>query len=286
MISVIILTWNSEHYIERAIRSLNDDVHNMGIDIEILVVDGGSFDRTREILCRLVKEITRLQPILLKRNLGTTISRNIAIRKSHGDYLLFIDADTEILPGALNELLKALRNNPRAGISAPRLFYSNGMVQPSCKRFPNLIIKFCKVSPIPFMQKLGEKCELYPPEIYNRQFKKIIRVDHCISACWLVRREALKDVGLFDEQIFYAPEDVDYCLRMWLHGWEVLYVSIAEVLHYAQRKSRRDLSLALKHIKGLFYYFNKHKYYLNRKYLYYRIKEKSKQYGIQPPIYI
>ena len=237
MISVVILTWNSACYIERCLRSLVADVHNSGIDLELFVVDGGSSDGTLEILSRLAKEIPALRTIQLGKNLGTALSRNIAIRESRGEYILILDSDTEILPGALGTLCKALEGAPRAGIVAPRLLYPDGSVQPSCKRFPTAPLKVCKFAPISLLQRLGEKAELYPPGVYSKDFEEIVRVNHCISACWLVRRRAIDAVGLLDERIFYAPEDVDYCLRMWLAGWEVLYVPSAEVVHHTQRLS-------------------------------------------------
>jgi len=283
MISTVILTWNSARYIERCLRTLTADAHRAGIKLEIFVVDGGSTDGTTEILSQLAKEIPELQIILLGKNLGTTVSRNIAIKKSRGEYVLILDSDTEILPGALGILCQALKEAPRAGIAAPRLLYPDGSVQPPCKRFPTAPLKVCKFMPFSRLQRLGEAAELYPRELYSKDFKEILRVDHCISACWLVRREAIEEVGLLDERIFYAPEDVDYCLRMWLNGWEVLYVPTAEVVHHTQRRSHRSMRMAWVHAKGLFYYFRKHRYWLSRKNLYHRIKEATERYGIEPP---
>lgn len=284
MISAIILTWNSARYIETCVKSLVCEAHRSGIKLELFVVDGGSTDDTLKILSRLKIEIPELQVIPMGKNLGTTISRNIALKQSQGEYVLILDSDTEILPGALKTLHEALETTPRAGIAAPRLVYPDGSVQPSCKRFPTFLLKVYKFAPVSWIQRLGERCELYPPEVYDREFNKTLRVDHCISACWLVRREAIKDVGLLDERIFYAPEDVDYCLRMWLKGWEVIYVPSAKVVHYAQRRSRKSLLMAMIHAKGLFYYFHKHGYWLNRRKVYQKIKTAAKKYGIEPPL--
>lgn len=284
MISAVVLTWNSARYVEKCLRSLALDAYRSGIKFELFVVDGGSSDGTREILQRLEREIPELCVILLGENVGATVSRNIALKKSRGKYMLVLDSDTEILPGALEILYKTLENAPRVGIAAPRLLYPDGSVQASCKRFPTFLLKIFKFTPVPLIQRLGAKLELYPLEIYNRGFKEVLRVDYCISACWLIRREALEDVGLFDEKIFYAPEDVDYCLRMWLNGWEILYVPEAEVVHYTQRQSHKSLKMAWLHAHGLCYYFHKHNYWLNRQKVYQKIKNSSKKYGIQPPL--
>jgi GT2 family glycosyltransferase len=283
LISAVVLTWNSAQYIAKCLRSLAADAREAGMEMEIFVIDGGSTDGTLEILSQLVTEISSLRIIPLGKNLGTTASRNIAIQESQGQYILILDSDTEILPGALEALSKALESAPRIGIAAPRLFYPDGMVQPSCKRFPTASLKVCKFIPLPWLQQLGQKAELYPHRVYDNNFQEILRVDHCISACWLVRREAIKEVGLFDEKIFYAPEDVDYCLRMWLAGWEVLYVPSAKVVHHTQRWSHKSFKIAWTHAMGLLYYFRKYKYWLSRRSLYYRISKVAERHGIQPP---
>lgn len=283
MISAVILTWNSARYIERCLRSLLGDARGTGVELELFVVDGGSSDGTPRILSRLAKDIPGLRTVQLGKNLGTTVSRNIAIRKSRGEYVLILDSDTEILPGALGVLCRALEGIPRAGIAAPRLLYPDGSVQPSCKRFPTAPLKVCKFVPVSWLQRLGGKAELYPREVYNRDFKEVLRVEHCISACWLVRREAIEKVGLLDERIFYAPEDVDYCLRMWLAGWEVLYVPSAEVVHHTQRRSHKSLRMAWVHARGLLYYFRKHRYWLSQRSLYRRINRAAAQHGLQSP---
>ena len=85
----------------------------------------------------------------------------------------------------------------------------------------------------------------------------------------------MNDIGLFDENIFYAPEDVDYCLRMWLKGWKVIYNPLASVIHHTQRRSYKDPKIAWEHLKGLFYFFQKYNYWFNREKIYKKIKNKK-----------
>ena len=224
MISAIILTWNSERYIENCINSLFIDVNKSREDVEVFIMDGGSRDRTLEILEQLEKRHPNINSIKLGRNLGTTVSRNIGIRQSSGEYVFILNSDTEVQPDTIRTLTETIRERERVGIAAPRLFYSDGSVQPSCKRFPTAKIKLYKFLPFEKTRELAEKDELYDPKVYSKEFNQIIEVDHCISAAWMVSREAINGVGLLDENIFYAPEDVDYCLQMWLKGWKVVYV--------------------------------------------------------------
>jgi len=91
-------------------------------------------------------------------------------------------------------------------------------------------------------------------------------VDYAISAVWVIKKEVLKIVGLLDENIFYSPEDVDYCLRLWKAGYKIIYEPRVPVIHHTQEISRgfKLNSAMLNHIKGLIYYFRKHGYFLRR----------------------
>jgi GT2 family glycosyltransferase len=87
-----------------------------------------------------------------------------------------------------------------------------------------------------------------------------------ISCCWFLRREVVERVGPLDEHIFYAPEDVDYCLRVWRQGLAVAYFPFFRVLHHTRQVThKRPVSpTALSHLKGLFYYWRKHRYLFSR----------------------
>jgi GT2 family glycosyltransferase len=84
--------------------------------------------------------------------------------------------------------------------------------------------------------------------------------------------KALHSVGWLDERIFYGPEDVDFCLRMHLHGWRVVYLGDAVVRHECQRVTRRRLNvLTLRHVLGLAHLYRTHGYLWSRDNLYARI---------------
>jgi GT2 family glycosyltransferase len=274
MVSVITLTWNSEKYIETCVQSLLTDAKESDIETRIIVVDNGSKDRTLDILDRLETESPIVDVIKLQKNLGTSISRNLGIQKSEGKYVFIIDSDTEVKPGTMKILTEIIQNGNRIGIAAPRLVYPDGSVQPSCKKFPTAKTKFLKLLPIKKLRKNAFQDELYPPEVYDTKFDQIMNVDSCIAAAWMVDREAIEDIGLLDEKIFYAPEDVDFCLRMWLGGWRVVYAPKANVIHHTQRESYKKPGVAFRHIGGLLYYFRKHGYWLNREKIYKKLDQR------------
>jgi hypothetical protein len=271
IVSIVILTWNSEKYVKRCLDSTYENLPKN--DFEIIVVDNGSKDGTLSILESYRKAQSNFKFIALDKNYGTTVSRNIAIKKSKGEYILILDSDTEIKKGALKELVTVLDSEERIGLVAPRLLYPDGSVQFSYKKFPTLTLKILKGLPIRKLNLLGEKMELYESKIYSKDFNEAIGVDYCISACWLVRKKALEEVGLFDENIFYAPEDVDLCIRMWLNGFKVIYNPKVTVIHHTQRVSKKNFRIAILHAKGLIYYFAKYRYLFSRDRIYKSIKK-------------
>jgi hypothetical protein len=272
-ISLIILTWNSEKYIKKCMESVLNELNDFNKLYEIFVIDGGSQDLTLKILDELSSKNHNIHVIKLEKNFGTTISRNIGIRKSIGKYIFILDSDTEIKAGIVKILIDTINKGDKIGIAAPRLFYPDGSIQASCKRFPTIKTKIYKYIPFCATRNIAEKDELYD-KIYEKGDKQITEVDYCISAAWMVNREAIDDIGFFDENIFYSPEDVDYCLRMWLKEWKVVYNPLAGIVHHTQRKSYKDFNIAWQHLKGLLYYFRKYNYWFNRKKIYKRIKNR------------
>ena len=89
-----------------------------------------------------------------------------------------------------------------------------------------------------------------------------VRVGYLLSACWVMRTEIFEKVGLFDEKIFYAPEDVEFCIRCLKAEYNNLYCYDADIVHEWQRLSRKKMFSKhnFEHIKGLFYMFAKHRY--------------------------
>lgn len=262
-VSYIILTWNSDRYIRKCINSI---LNIKDIEHDIIVVDNGSDDKTKSIL----KEYkTLIKTIYLDKNYGTTKSRNLGIKESDedSDYICILDSDTQINKLALERLI-SLAQEEQIGIVGPQMITSNGLVQKSGRRFPSVKIKLYKAFPSKKVQSIGEKMENYDFSMEKEYYE----VDYLIGACWLMRKEIIEKVGLLDEKIFYAPEDVDYCARVWRAGYKVAFCKHAQIIHEWQRISKKKLisKMNWEHIKGLIYYFKKYKYITNSDKIYRR----------------
>jgi GT2 family glycosyltransferase len=261
-VSAVILSFNSVSFLDRAIRSLAQDLATSSEQDEIWVVDNGSTDGSSELLHELVREFGGLvNAIYLDHNRGTTVPRNMALRRATGRFLLFMDSDVEVPHGTVDRLIEVCTSRPTCGIVAPQLRYPSGEIQLSTDRFPTVGRKLSRLLALRSMERnVAEKDH---PDT----------VDYAISAFWLLRRDVLERVGDLDERIFYSPEDVDYCLRVWRAGYQVRLETTVSVIHHAQELSRgfRSPRFTLRHARGLIYLFRKHQYCMSRRRLYRRI---------------
>ena len=262
-LSWVVLSWNSSRYIEACVRSLVRE--GAGQHDEIWVVDNGSTDGTVEILKRLTVEFPDMMTVLyLSENKGTTVSRNLALTRARGTYVAVVDSDVMVPQGTIASLIATLNADPKCGLVAPRMVFPSGRAQLSTDVFPTLQRKIQRLLAL---KRIERQSESQPVPSAPTP------VDYAISAFWLLRREVIDAVGPLDERIFYSPEDVDYCIRVWRSGFSVVYDPRVFSIHDAQEISRRSwLSWpALSHAKGLVYLFWKHRYAWSRTALYERI---------------
>lgn len=251
LFSAVILSYNSGRYLEECLLRLAAALAEFDTPSEIWVIDNGSRDDSTRILRALTERFPDLlRPLYLPANTGTTVSRNLALRQCAGRYILVLDSDATIDAAALRTLQATLDADASIGLVAPQLRYPDGRFQISTDQFPTAARKLQRF----FALKALEAAVTAPP---GRQ-----DVDYAISACWLLPREVLSSVGLLDEKIFYSPEDVDYCVRIWQAGLRIVYEPAALVTHDAQELSRgaKLSKFTLTHAQGLLYYFAKHRY--------------------------
>lgn len=254
-ISFVILTWNSEAYIEKCFNSLLSSLSAANYLFEIFIVDNGSRDGTIEILkAYQLKYPKKLHIIYLKENVGTTISRNMALKQVTGRYVVIMDSDVEVPDGIFETLIANVSESEDIGLVVPRITYPSGNLQKSTDKFPTVQHKLNRF----FRLKTIETQEGASEAVGHKN----VAVDYAISAFWLFKKTVLDKVGLLDEKYFYAPEDVDYCLMVWKCGYRVVYVPQVTVIHHTQELSRgfKFNKAKKEHIKGLMYLYGKHKF--------------------------
>lgn len=262
-IGFVILVWNSEKVIEKCLSSIVD---LKKITPKVVVVDNGSSDNTFSIVDSYVKNYPSIiDSIKYEYNKGTTVSRNAGLKKlleNQLDYYCILDSDTVINDEAFSILIDKMESNSIYGLIGPTMVSSSGIEQISARPFPTILEKFFKAVPIGYLQKIGERIE--KKDVHDKNGESY-PVDYLMSACWLIRPQVLDTVGLLDEKIFYAPEDAEYCIRVWKKGYQVAFCPKAKIIHEWQRLSKKKLISRInwEHIKGLAYMFKKHHYCLS-----------------------
>lgn len=283
-VGFVILTWNSEKYIQNCLRSIFS-IDEAAFHNTVIVVDNGSEDGTAECIrseCGGAEQSAhKCVLVQLDKNYGTTYSRNVGLKKlfeisPDTEYVCILDSDTEINEDAMEATIRAL-DDPSVGIAGPRMHNASGVYQVSGRDFPTFTEKMCKVMPGKRLKAYGERRE----KIIPAQGTGTRPVGYLMSACWMARRTVIDRLGPLDEKIFYAPEDLEYCIRCWKAGYKVVYCYDADILHHWQRLSRKKLISKhnYEHIKGLVYVFAKYRYCFSAKKLWSSIGQQAELEG-------
>lgn len=262
-IAWIILTWNSEKCIGTCI----DSIYRLSnVENQIIIADNGSKDGTVAFL--KWKYDDQIELIALEENNGTTVPRNLALKKADKDinYVCILDSDTEINEEAIAFLTEVLEKEPNALIAGPKLLTRDGRVQPSARDFPTLTSKICKACPIKRVEKIGRKMERCITGRENAYYKAGV----IMSACWMIKPAAFELIGLLDEYYFYSPEDTEYCLRIHVNGKDVLYCPEVSIIHDWQRLSKKKIfsKFNFESLKGHIHMFKQYHYCFSTKKLY------------------
>ena len=252
----VIIAWNSEAYIEKCVLSV---LALECRELEVWVVDNGSTDATPGVLASIAAGDPRLHVLTENENLGTTRSRNIPLRAlSDGtDYVCVLDADTVVNQDAFEKMAMSLADET-IGVVGPTMSDSCGEVQLSGRALPTIGIKLGKACPLGGFSRRAAEAEIPRTPIVSG----LQDVGYLLSACWFMPYSTLRAVGYLDEKIFYAPEDVDWCLRCHKAGFRVVHCHGARIVHEYQRLSHKKFltNTNAEHMKGLAYYFLKHRY--------------------------
>ena len=221
-LSIVIVSWNTRELLRECLDSILVTVRQLRL--EIFVVDNASHDGTVPMVRA---EFPSVRLIENKENVGFARANNQAIQHSRGRYLMLLNSDTLVLPGAIERMLACMEARPDVGVMGPMHLNPDGSFQASFNDFPTLVPELLTV--------LGLSRRVYSPyhPSYPPQQSQVARqVEWVGGACLLVRREAMDRVGLLDEAYFMYTEEADWCYRMKQAGWQVYYLPEAQIVHW------------------------------------------------------
>lgn len=245
-VSICIVSWNTRKLLGACLESLQASLHRCSL--EVVVVDNASTDNSADMVAE------RFPMVRLERspcNLGFARGSNLAMQMARGRYLMLLNPDTRVQPEAVANLVRFMDREPTVGAAGPRLVDDSGHLQLSCGRTPGLAVDTVsklllhKVFPV---FKLG-----------RWDHAEIREVGWVTGACIIARREAVRAAGSLDSGIFMFYEDVEWCMRIRLAGWRVVYFPYTEVVHLGGQSVRQDFRrMLVVSQRSLFYLYQKH----------------------------
>ena len=244
-LTISIVTSNNRKLICDCLESIYATMDGLGC--EIFVVINASQDDTEAV----IRE--RFPAVLLIINLerrGFTHNHNLIMRRGSGKYVLVLNDDTLMRAGALRKMVDFMEASPRTGVLGCRILNPDLSLQWSGGRGISHKLEYFKA---------GVLKNVLPLLIRPRHFDRTLEVSWVTGACLLARAEALREVGLFDENIVIYFEDADLCYRMIRAGWKVVFYPKAEIIHYLGQTRRQHLARDLEIIfQSGCYFFDKH----------------------------
>jgi len=232
-----------------------------GITFEIIVIDNNSLDGTSEMI---ENEFPQIRLIKNPENRGVAPARNQGIEAAKGKYILILDADVELIENSILKLFEYMETNPECGVVGSKLVGTDRQLQFSCKRFPNLLsFVFRRLEHISLV-KNSKTLRYHTMQDWDHN--NVREVDYLIGACQFIRCDVIKKIGMYDDKIFYGPEDIDFCLRVWRAGWKVIYFPETIIIHHEQRITKKKIfsSISLKHFIGILYIYRKYNFKIKR----------------------
>lgn len=240
-VSIIVVAHSVRPELERCLDSI---ARHARLPVETILVDNASTDGTVEWV-RAAHPSVKL--VELDENIGIA-ARWKAFPFVRAPLTMFLDSDAALTPGALQQMITAMRENPTWGLIGPRLEYEDGTLQRSCRRFPPPFLPLMRRPPLARFLEDSETVRRHlMVDIDPQRARPVLYV---LGACMLFRTELGQKAGSLD-RYFFGPDDIEWCIRIRDAGGEIVYLPAARVIHSYRRMSARKpvSSVAWRHAR-------------------------------------
>ena len=249
-VSIIIVTYQSQDEILKCLSSIYKNI--IDIEFEIIIIDNASTDNT-------IKAVKNQFPGVIiqknKRNEGFAKANNIGSKIAKGEFLFFLNPDSEIIENTIEILISIYKSNPKNGIVAPQIKNIDGTIQLSTGKTPTIFTN------------LFEAFGLYillPNTFFGYRIvtnhNNDLSTDWVTGACFLVKKEYFDKLNGFDKNFFLYLEDADLCLRIKKEiNKNIIYTSKTSIIHAKAKSSKNSSYISkLSSYKSKIYYHKKH----------------------------
>ena len=242
-LSIVIVSYNVRGYLENCLQSVSRALE--GIEGEVFVVDNHSDDDSVEAVRSQYPWVRLIEN---QENMGFSRANNIAIREARGEYVLLLNPDTIVEEATLREVLRFMEEHPKAGGAGVMMHNADGSLAPESRR----------ALPTPWvscLKMLGFTKRYYMSHL---PWDQPGRIEVISGAFCFLRKKALDEVGLLDEDFFMYGEDIDLSYRLMKGGWENWYLPYP-ITHF-KGKSTQKSDYRYVHIfyNAMLIFFRKH----------------------------
>ncbi len=230
-LSIIIVNWNQRVMLEDCLRSVLPKI-DPEID-EIFVVDNGSKDGSADLVAQ---KFPTVQLVRNSDNRGFAAANNQALKLARGHYVLLLNNDTLVHGDVLVRSCQYLDEHSDVAVMGCRVLNADSSLQITCGQYPsigNLILLTSGLWKLDWPKFLGK----YQIKHWLRDSERDVDT---VSGCYmLVRKQAISEIGLLDEQFFFFGEETDWCRRFREAGWKVRFAPVGHITHFGSVSARR-----------------------------------------------
>ena len=238
-LSIIIVSWNVTDLLKACLASILA-YPITPYTLEIIVVDSASTDNSVAMVKRDFPEVKLLAQ---KENVGFSRSNNIGLEAASGKYIFLLNPDTEIVGNALVHMLDYMNEHPVVGIIGPHTLNTDGTTQSTRRHFPTVALGFVEST---WLQAFAPQKLLNDYYVANAPDDGVFEVDWVQGSALLARRVVYAQIGGLDEGYVMYSEEMDWCKRAKIAGWQVIYFGVADIIHHGGKSSEQVA--ARKHI--------------------------------------
>lgn len=233
LVSTIIVSYNSQQYILGCINSLKKQ--RFSGKLEIIVIDNNSRDDSRESL----NKIPGIRFYSQDTNLGFSAANNIGLKIAKGQYILFLNPDTKILAGAIEQLLDTFNQYEDIAVVGCQMYWNDFKHQQRCcSTFPSPLTCIFEYTTLGEIWKNNPVLNNHWLRGWNRRTFRFVDVIH--GGAFMIRKEVIEKVGGFDDNYFLYFEETDLCRRVKSAGYLIAFNPKAEVIHYSGQSSKSE----------------------------------------------
>ena len=236
-LSVIIVNYNHKYFPKLAVEALEKSKTNF--PFEIIVVDNASIDPESIGFLEEASAAGRITLIKAPKNVGFGAGTNLGAKIAKGEDIFIHNPDVKVQPDSLSKLIEYMDANPDIGILGPKLVYSSGKVQESCRRlmtFTDLILNRTFLGRLPVFSHRVKKYLMT-----DFDHNKVQEVDLLTGAAMIMKRSVFEEVGGFDERYFLFMEDFDLCREVRKISKKIIYYPEVTLEHYQKRLSQGSI---------------------------------------------